>query len=752
MTSLPSNSNRRSSSAFSRFHEGIQRWIWQQGWTELHRIQEEAAGPILEAKNDLIIAAPTATGKTEAAFCPIVSRLAEQPRVSVGCLCVSPLKALIDDQFRRLESLCACVDMPVHRWHGDVTQSRKKLLLKTPSGILLITPESLEALFIIHGASLPQLFANLEHVVVDELHAFIGMERGRQLQSLLHRIELATHRRIQRIGLSATLGNMKLAAEFLRPASGENTVLIVSEGGKEVRVQLRGYRRTPPRLAAEEDRAATITGQELEVEESTTRDLCAIAADIFKALRGTDNLIFANSRARVEELADLLRRLSEQKRVPNEFLPHHGSLSKEYREQAETLLKDTARPGNVVCTTTLELGIDVGTVSSIAQIGVPPSAAALRQRLGRSGRREDKPAVMRIYISEEDITPQTALQDTIRAELVQTISTVRLLLSRWCEPPVAGKLHLSTLVQQLLSLVAQYGGASPAEVWNALCGTGPFSGVNQEMFATLLRALASHGLISQTHDRALVLGDTGERLVDHYSFYAAFATPEEYRLVCETGTIGSMPITSPVAKGMFLIFAGRRWRITRVDVQTRVIDLVPAAGGRPPAFFGSLMPVHDKVRQDMFEVYCSMEVPVFLDARAQALLIEARESFLRNRLNVQAMVPSGNTTLVFPWRGDRVVNTLLLQLTALGMEVENHGIALAVTGVSPEELLRQVTSLADAGPADPMSLAAMVNNKQEEKYDCYLTEGLLCADYASRSLDVEGAWTTLKQLVERHSA
>ena len=195
-TSRPSNSDDQGSSAFERFHEGVQRWVWDQGWTALQPVQERAAEPILAGGRDVIISAPTAGGKTEAAFLPIASRLAESTAPGIGCLCLSPLKALINDQATRLTTLFERVDLPLTPWHGDVPQGRKQKLLKEQRGALLITPESLEALFVLRGGQVPGLFEGLQYVVVDELHSFIGTERGRQLSSLLNRVELAVRRQI----------------------------------------------------------------------------------------------------------------------------------------------------------------------------------------------------------------------------------------------------------------------------------------------------------------------------------------------------------------------------------------------------------------------------------------------------------------------------------------------------------------------------------------------------------------------------
>jgi ATP-dependent Lhr-like helicase len=428
-----SSSPATASQAFERLAAPVRRWVFDQGWQTLRDAQEAAIPVLLAGTDDVIIAAATAAGKTEAAFLPICSRLATDapPQPGVRVLYAAPLKALINDQFDRLSGLCGRLEIPVHRWHGDVPGSKKSAVLKKPDGILLITPESLEALFVVRGRAVSTLLAGLQYLVVDELHAFLGTERGAQLRSLLHRVELAVRRRIPRVGLSATLGDMTLAAEALRPGEAASVRCIQSaQGGQELAVQIRGYLNSPP-PAGEETSEGAARQQ--------------IAADLYQALRGEDNLVFANARTEVELLAARLRDLCEVTGVPNEFLPHHGNLSRELREDVEAALKDRGRPTTAVATTTLEMGIDIGSVHSVAQIGAPPSVAALQQRLGRSGRRGE-PAILRIYVTEPLVDPRTSLSDQLHSELIQSIAMLELLLARWCEPPDQDALHLSTLI------------------------------------------------------------------------------------------------------------------------------------------------------------------------------------------------------------------------------------------------------------------------------------------------------------------
>ncbi|MFP2923845.1 DEAD/DEAH box helicase [Pyxidicoccus sp. 3LG] len=719
--------------------------MWTQGWKELRDIQEAAIAPVLAGNRDVILSASTASGKTEAAFLPICSRLADEAAGSVRAIYVGPLKALINDQFERLDGLCEGLGIPVHRWHGDVSQGHKSRLLKSPAGILLITPESLESLFIRHGSSLLGLFSRLGHIVIDELHAFIGTERGCQLQSLLHRTELMLRRSVPRVGLSATLGDMSLAADFLRPGAGRNVILCTSpSGGGALRLQLRGYRRRAPdarRLAGLEEEAPPE-----EPGDAVPEDEHDVGVHLFQTLRGTYNLVFANSRANVELYADLLRRMCEDARLPNEFFPHHGNLSRELREDAESALKAKQRPVSLVCTTTLEMGIDVGAVQSISQVGVPPSVASLRQRLGRSGRKGG-PAVLRLYLQEAELTDTSPLPDQLRVRLVQSVAMVELLLSGWCEPPAAEAFHFSTLVQQLLSLIAQHGGVKAAEAFGALCQGGPFGRVSRDDFLRFLRGLGQKELLTQSSDGTLLLGRVGERLVNHYSFYAAFASVEEFRLVAAGRTLGTMPIDQPLFVGTFLIFGGRRWRVLAVQGDEKVVELEPAPAGRVPMFESTgVGGVHARIREQMRTTYVGNTIPRYLDARAQALLAEGRATFQRLGLAERSIVSAGREVYLFPWSGDAVVHTLALALRARGLDVETLGPVLKVVEAQAE-VEAVLRALVAREPDRPESLTSEVANMAIEKHDGFVPPELLASDYAARHLDVLGAWRAARALL-----
>ncbi|MEM1268485.1 MAG: DEAD/DEAH box helicase [Bacteroidota bacterium] len=728
------------SSAFELLHRSIQRWIWRSGWTELRDLQERAIPAILAEDRDVVLAAATASGKTEAAFLPVLSLLAERDRgeevEGFRALYLSPLKALINDQFDRLRLMGEAAGVPVHRWHGDVPQSQKNRARQHPSGVLLITPESLEALLMRDGLQARRLFGEVRFLIVDELHAFIGTERGRQLQSLLHRVDLASRRTRPRIALSATLGDMPLAADFLRPGRTEPAVIIEGqEGQSELRLQVRGYTGSPPKIPT----------NDTPTDDTPTHDastLERIATHIFTHLRGQDNLVFANSRNRVEQLADALHERAQRLGVPHEFYPHHGNLSKEIREQAEAQLK-SGRPATAVCTSTLELGIDIGSVQSIAQIGPPPAVASLRQRLGRSGRRAGEPAVLRVYIAEPPLSRDARPDEPLRLRLVQTVAMIELLLARWYEPPRPEALHLSTLVQQLLSVITQLGGARADALYDALCRRGPFRSVTPTLFADVLRSLDRREVLQQSPgDGSLLLGPEGERLTSQYSFYAAFSTEEEYRLVCDGKTLGTLPVTHAVAPGMHLVFAGKRWKILDVSPRESRITVAASPAGTAPSFGGDAGHLHAHVAHTMRALYRREDAPRYLDAPARELLAQGRRQFEALKLGRHWAIDAGTQTLVFPWLGTPGLNALALALTDLGLSVETNRIHLSVDA-EPAIVRGALTRLAAEPPPSPARLAAVAPPRETAKHHTLLDAPLLHADYASAHLDVPAAWQWL---------
>lgn len=722
------------STAFDKLARPVQKWIRQQGWRELRDIQTRAINSIQNQKEDLIIAASTAGGKTEAAFLPLISQVLDAPTDIGGfdLLYIGPLKALITDQAGRLEDICREANLPVVPWHGDIPQSVKTRALKTPRGILLITPESLEALFIRRGLEIPRLFGATRAVIIDELHSVLDSERGVQMRSLLSRLELAVKHPIRRIGLSATLGDMDLARAYLRPDAPANVGLIEAEGGEaELKLQLRGY----------------LSGGEDENAPSATD---AVTAHLFEHLRGGDNLVFAGSRQKVEIYADRLRNLCEQEHLPQEFYPHHASLSRNHRDFVERRLKDSNKPTTAICTSTLELGIDIGDVTCVAQIGAPFTVAALRQRLGRSGRREGQPAILRQYTVEARLTSESNFVDRLRLGLVRSLAMIDLLLEGWCEPPKREALHLSTLVHQILSVIAERGGASASRLYHDLCHEGPFRMVTTATFANVLRALGSAetALIEQTEGGLLLLGPSGERLVEHYSFYAVFNTPEEYRLIAGSRDLGTLPVDNVLSPGMMLIFSGHRWIVQEIHDREKVIMVIPAKAGTPPKFGGDSGDIHDKVIERMFEILVGRDKPVYIDIAAAQMLEEARHNYQHMGFSENRIVSHGENTAILATRtGTKKTATLALALRGFGYTVERHDGFLEIQAHEKSPPLLEALRAISEGTK--MDLFPDSTNLLFEKFHPYLTPELLVQDALSARLDTEALPSLCTALLNR---
>ncbi|HFF2829486.1 TPA: DEAD/DEAH box helicase [Stenotrophomonas maltophilia] len=714
------------SSAFQSLHPRIQRYLWTEQWEALREVQELAIPLVLNADRDVIIAASTASGKTEAAFLPALTHLLNTDEEGL-IVYISPLKALINDHFERLQRLCEDLEVPVWPWHGDISGATKQRFFKHPRGVLLITPESLEAMLCNRGTSVAAAFSKLFYVVVDELHAFIGSERGKQLQSLMHRIDVLLRRRTPRLGLSATLGDFSSAGVFLRPGVGAAPALVnASSAGNDLQLIIKGYEQPAPDAGSEENPAAP----------------AALAEHLYRVLSGTNNLIFPNSRREVERYTHLLNLLSEQDGRPREFWPHHGSLSKEIRTDTEAALKQKGRPASAICTNTLELGIDIGAVKSIAQIGPPPSVASLRQRLGRSGRRPGEPAVLRGYVIEDVIDAESTLKTRLRLDTVQSTACVLLLLERWFEPPAVNGLHLSTLVQQLLSSIAQYGGLKAAQAYQLLCADqGPFHGLSQDAFAELLRHLGQEQVLIQDGSGLLLHGPVGDKLVNHYTFYAAFSVDEEFRIVATGKALGTLPVSQLVTVGQRILFGGRTWLVEQIDDAQKTIYVAAAKGGTPPLFNGTGGQVHTQVRQKMRGLYQQEIKPDFLDPTASRFLQEAQSAYRQLSLDGKVLLDQGSDALLLTWLGDSANEAIACLLNAQGFtsQAGRLGVEIFKGARSLDDVIKVLGRVAKMPYPSPETLLQSANNLITQKWDGFLPPRLLRRSYASMKLDLEGA-------------
>ncbi len=733
--------NETTSSAFELLERPIQNALWDMQWRELRPIQIDAIHQIIRTREDLIISARTASGKTEAAFLPILSELFRKPAGSIQAIYVGPLKALINDQFRRLEELCERAEIAVHRWHGDVAGSKKKKLLADPNGVLLITPESLESIFVNHSNRLSSLFSNLEFVVIDEIHALVGTERGTHLRSLLYRM----HRHCQTnpfriVGLSATLGNaFPIYKNWIRPDE-DNEVSLINDLGerKEVQFKIYGY------VGKEEDDQSE--KEQIQGEEQST-----VGEDCFRHMAGKKNLIFANSKQTVEWFADSLNGTCRSEGMPEQFLVHHGSLSKEVREFAESEMRGR-RPLTIVCSSTLELGIDIGNVSSVGQLGPTWSVNSQVQRLGRSGRGEGEAQRMRVYIVEEKTDEKTPLVDRLRTKLLQAIATTELMLEKpqWVEPPYIAKMDFSTLTQQILSIITECGGVDAKTLFARTAGSGAFRDVGKDNFVRLIRSLAENDLIEQMPQGDLILGPTGESIVDHYTFYSAFFSSIEYSVVFGSEKIGMLPAKSLPRCGDHFLLAGRRWLVVEIDDNQKQVVVKRGSGRKATKFLGNGGDIHPRVRQMMKKTLVCDKTYSYLSSGAAELLEEARFAARRAGLDRCDWVSLGPSECQwFTWTSTKAQRTLRLMLERHRIEVTDDDIALKFS-ISVEEAMKVVPRIVSQ-QHDARVLAELFRAKWQRKFDQYVSEDLLNQAIAHDFLDVEIAQQALQSTTKHRS-
>jgi len=765
--------------AFDLLDREVQKAIWNMGWKELHPIQAEAIRQIVQGNSNLLITAQTAGGKTEAAFLPIISEIAKAPQPSIQALYIGPLKALINDQFDRLEKLCESLNIPVHRWHGDVNDSQKKALRKTPSGILLITPESLESNFINFGNQVPRIYRHLRFVVIDELHSFLENVRGIHLQSLLARLKIAIEHQPRIIGLSATIGEPDIACRYICPDLSKTVRINDPNSSREIRLGIRTIIRRPdsskskllePRLRASEvyalsqkldqstllrkkplckENAPELIPTFLTNEGPENEDLAEIAKDLVKNFSQSTNLVFANSKATIESLADQINKQISKGQY-NPFVVHHGSLSKELREAAEYRLK-TTKSTTAICSSTLEMGIDIGSVRSVGQIDPPWSIAAMVQRLGRSGRREGESAILRMYLRENSPSLQSDLSDLLQIHLLRSVAMIRLMLRKWLEPPKTDLLHLSTLIHQILSCLKQTGGMKAAQLQQLLIQNGPFKNVDLHIFTGVLHELGAKEIIEQIPTGEIILAPLGEKITSAYDFYAAFQSTDEYTLLFGEEVIGQLPSDLIPPPGELILFSGRRWCVQSIDIDQKKVYLIPTDKGQPPKFRGSGGPIHPKVIAEMRQVLLDTDEPVWLDSESQLLLKSARYIAKVSGLLHQEVLIKEDSIQWFPWIGTQ--GLLALKAFAAQAEIRNQmdDISITYQKKTPQDFQEHLQSIINT-KTQTEELARAIDLHTGEKFEYLLPKELLYYANGRDQLDLKLAQNAASRALNQMSS
>lgn len=635
---------------FSRLAPYIQDYIYSNGWNDFTDIQNKAISQILDTKNNVLLASKTASGKTEAAFFPILTDLYNNPSSSISVIYISPLIALINDQFERLYDLLEMEDIPLVRWHGQSLSSPKKNIVKNPEGIIQITPESLEALLIREGKNIYRLFYDLRYIVIDEVHCFMASERGLQVMSLISRIQHIINRSVRQIGLSATLYSYHHAAYFLSLSNNKKcSVCIGLEKPSKLSISVQECRYS--------NKGEMETGV-LDVDQP-------ILKKIYHLVKGKKSIVFANTRKDVESITTGLKDYIDKEHNPSlEVYSHHGSLSRIQRNEAEEALKTK----NEVCvgaTVTLELGIDIGELDLIVQHGGALSVSSFVQRLGRSGRK-GQPRVMAFVLKEKDYM---FIKDPLffPIDLLKTIAIIELYIKEnWIEPLYTMKYCYFLLLHQILSTIKSLGALSPSSLARRLLSIRVFENISIDEFKTLVIRMIELDLLEVMEDNTINLGEIGERITNTYDFYSVFISQKEFTVKHEDRVIGS--IGKDVKLGDRIVLSAVRWKIIDINIEKmEVVVINDGIGGiakwEGDYFVNVDIKILKKIKQILFD---SIEYS-FLNISAKNLLEKSRNRFKSLNLNNALVIKSeSNIYQIFPWFGSKELRALALILNTEG--------------------------------------------------------------------------------------
>ena len=601
--------------AYDDLHGTLQLTLLQRlGWTALRPLQEETCRAAATGA-DLLVIAPTAGGKTEAALIPVVDRALKEGASGVYCIYLSPLKALINDQLDRIEGLCLPGRLSAAAFHGDIPPSERRRDPDDEPHVLLITPESLEIL--LHDRASARRFGPLRYVVIDEVHAFVGTDRGVQVRAMLDRLDRAAGRPVQRIGLSATVGN---PAEVLAWLSGPDR--------RQELVQLRappGPRRFSFAVEPEEARRAD---------------------EIVRLVRGRRALVFASSRSQVERLSTLLEGRLQA------LYCHHSSVSPAVRQAAEHAAK-AGDPFCIVCTSTLELGIDIGDLDLVVQLGPPASVASFLQRLGRSGRRGRPPRFAFVL-------PQPC-------DLVLALGAVEAASRGEAEPVASPSRPYHVLAQQLLLALAKAGRTRRAVLLDEVGSLGPFRSIPTDEAALVLDHLVAEGFAAADGD-LLMTGPATEVVfggAHRQELFSVLRGGRDYRAVTpdgeEVGRLDSRFAKSDDTGGFSL--GGKGWNVIGRDDAHGLLIVEPGTAGIRKAFWsgerGGASPL---VAASALRIIAARATPLPLDDPAREALAAALAEI------PDAIEPEG-VTVVERWNGPLPEVLVMTPFGALGNRV-----------------------------------------------------------------------------------
>lgn len=621
--------------SYQLLSEPIRRYIREKGWEQLRPIQSAAIEKILSTDDNYILISRTASGKTEAAFLPILSKV-NFSETGVQVLYISPLIALINDQFYRIEALCKNLEVTVTKWHGEANRTLKENLVRQPNGIVLITPESIEAMFVNKPYNTLQLFSNLKYVVIDEIHSFIGSDRGTQLKSILSRLQNVNTKPFSIIGLSATMSEENRFLEVKEfTGNADKTKVLIDRKGKEINASFRYFEKKSDDLPLE------------------------LLKKLYVETKDNKVLVFPNSRGRAEEIAVKLKKISDKVNGHSNYFSHHSSVDREVREYVENFAKNNNRQNFCIsCTSTLELGIDIGSVDEVVQIDATHSIASLIQRVGRSGRREGEISNLFLYATDE-------------WSLLQSIACWLLYKEGFIETPYINEKPYDILLHQALSITKGHSGIDLTFLTDQLKENFAFSRIEISEIREILNHLIEIDCLEKLRNE-VIIGVEGEKVVNNRDFYSVFKTEENFKVVNAGNTIGEVPFSSQIVEDQNILLAARIWKIRFVDQKTKKIEVLPAKDGKKPIFFGSIGQIDSRIREKILEVVFSEDNYDFLDEPSADILSKLRQEFsvfdIKDLKNERPLLKTEKGLQLFTFLGTKTNRTIELLLNSAGIK------------------------------------------------------------------------------------
>lgn len=695
----------------------IREYMYDRGWSFLRDIQERTLDLISRGDCNVLLSAGTSGGKTEAAVFPVIASIYRDRPRGIGAVYIGPLKALIDDQNGRLNEILKLSEIRVTAWHGDIDSRRKNDIRSNPSGILQITPESLQGIVAFHPEDLKAMFGDLRFVIVDEVHAFLGSDRGLQLLCVLYMISRMTGCRPRVIGLSATLSDMEAAKAWVSSINGMRTEEVRDDRVLEHTIAVRFYH-------FPEDEG-----------DDRRRDAVARYYDaIFRETDPYNCIVFTNSRMKAENTKRSLMSYSSYVGSSKRIAIHHGSVSKEIRKDSEVKLRSSDYNTTLIATTTMELGIDVGDVDRVIQIEPPYSSSSFVQRMGRSGRRTGHP-VMVLFCTDDEGRPFDHPME-FSLSLMMGLAMINLYeRDHWVEPIHPGNRPYGLLFQQILIMAASLNGVREDELKAIVRGMYPFRGVSEGDLDCLLAHMKSSDYLYEIPDEGvLVVGDSGERLMSPQRILAVFEDDNEYEAVYGDKKIGYLP--KQLGVGGKVMLGGRAWTIK--SIAGKKVSIVPTPGDAVTRWNSGIPNVHTAVVREMRNVLFGDDCFEGLGHQARARLISDREIIRSTVPRDRTFVKEGDDITIYPWLGTVQFDTLMRILK----KIPEANVLKAVpmlrivieTTMSIEELHGRIESIRTT--IKPVELMEKDDRLVRGKFDPYVPKSLLIKRFTDEMIDL----------------